>query len=134
MKKYTYLEVLFRPARAEILRLLFNPPQKERYVRELMGMSGLTLCAIQDELRKLTAVGLVTSRFNRYRRFYRANRIHPIFPDLVHLIQTSERASQISHSQLHRRKGARSRRRTRVKPLPPDRPINWHLFSKRRKT
>ena len=79
-KQYSVLEVLFPQGRAEILRLLFKSPQKERYVRELAGMSGLNLCTIQDELRKLRALCLVTSRSNRYHRFYRANQRHPSLP------------------------------------------------------
>src|SRR5437667_10705163 len=94
-KQRSVLQVLFPPARAQILRLLFTPPQKERYVRELMGMSGLTLCAIQDELRKLRALQLVLSRSNRYHRFYRANRAHPIFLDLLTIVYTSKETTQL---------------------------------------
>ena len=71
-KEHSILEVLFPQVRAEIVRLLFAPPQKERYVRELMSMSGLRLSTVQDELRKLNALQLVVSRSNRYHRFYRA--------------------------------------------------------------
>lgn len=131
-RRYTLLQALFPPARAEILRLLFSSPQKERYVRELMGMSGLTLCTVQDELRKLSALQLVTSRYHRRHRFYRANREHAAFRDLGHLIETSERTPQFGHSQLHRKKSARSRRRNKRAHLPADRPIKWDLFSKRK--
>src|SRR5205823_464051 len=82
-KQRTVLEVLFSQVRAELLRLLFTPPHKERYVRELMRMSGLRLSTVQDELRKLSALELVTSRSNRYHRFYRANRDHSLFPNFV---------------------------------------------------
>src|SRR5205807_5597345 len=55
----------------ELLQLLFAEPQKHRYVRELMNMSGLALHTIQDELQKLTAVGLIVTWSNGYHRFYR---------------------------------------------------------------
>jgi hypothetical protein len=42
----TILNVLFPRVRAEILRLLFATPKEQRYVRELMTMSGLALCTI----------------------------------------------------------------------------------------
>ena len=133
MKKLTVLEVLFPRVRAEILRLLFASPQKQRYVRELMRMSGLTLSTFQDELRKLSALQLVTSRSNRYHRFYRANRDHPLFPDFIHIVENSEKTPQISHSLVHRQRRSRPRpRKTRM--LSVDRPMKWNLFSKRAKT
>jgi predicted transcriptional regulator len=120
--------------RAEILRLLFSTPQKQYYVRELMRMSGLALCTVQDELRKLSAVGLVTSWSNRYHRFYRANRDHPLFAELLRIVQMSARLPQTEHSALHRqpRSPARNKRRrsARRAALPADRPLKWHLFSR----
>ena len=71
--KKTVLDVLFPRVRAELLRLLFVEPAQQRYVRELMNMSGLAIHTIQDELRKLTAVGLIVTWSNGYHRFYRAN-------------------------------------------------------------
>jgi DNA-binding MarR family transcriptional regulator len=129
-RQHTILEILFPKVRAEMLRLHFNPPQKERYVRELMGMSGLTLSTVQDELRKLSALQLVTSRRNRCHRFYRANADHPLFPDLVHIVETSERSPQIDRSLVHVPRGLGRVRRRKPRPLPPDRPLRWDLFSK----
>src|SRR5437763_2375194 len=133
MKQHSVLKVLLPPARAEILHLLFLPPRRERYVRELMGLSGLTLCAIQDELRKLSALQLVTSRSNRYHRFYRANHNHPIFRALVQIVENGEQTPHISHLALHRQTRGRPRRKKRAH-LAPSRPMNWGLFSKRPKT
>src|SRR5947207_2255743 len=48
------LEVLFPQVRAELLRALFQPPLKQRYVRELVVITGLAMHTIQDELRKLS--------------------------------------------------------------------------------
>ncbi len=76
----TILEILFPRVRAEILRLLFSEPARQRYVRELMTMSGLALRTVQEELANLSAAGLITSWTNGYHRFYRANRDHKLFP------------------------------------------------------
>jgi hypothetical protein len=118
---------LFPKVRAQLLRLLFDLPQKQRYVRELANMSGLALCTIQDELRKLTAVGLLVSWSNGYHRFYRANNDHPLFPQLVRFVQLSARLPRTKHSALNRQRRSRSRgRRARrtMDPLPRDR--SWH--------
>ena len=55
------LDILFPKVRAEILRLLFSDPTRQRYVRELMVMSGLALRTVQEELANLSAAGLLTS-------------------------------------------------------------------------
>ena len=77
-REVAVLDVLFPNVRATMLRLLFRTPPKQRYIRELMNLSGLALCTVQDELRKLSAVGLVTSWSNGYHRYYQASEQHPI--------------------------------------------------------
>jgi predicted transcriptional regulator len=128
------LEVLFPKVRAEVLRLLFSSPPKQRYVRELMNMSGLALCTVQDELRKLSAVGLLTSWTDRRFRFYRANRDHPLFSELLRFVQLSARLPRTKYSALHRRSRFRApnkRRRRRLPALPMDRPIKLGIFAHR---
>jgi predicted transcriptional regulator len=102
------LDLLFPKVRAEILRLLFSDAKNQRYVRELMTMSGLALRTIQEELATLSALGLVTSWSNGYHRFYSANRDHPLFSHLLAIVQTSARLPRTTQP-LHRRR----RRRTR---------------------
>src|SRR5690349_15993476 len=85
------LDLLFPEARAAILRLLFSNTRVQRYVRELMVMSGLALRTIQEELATLSAAGVITSWSNGYHRFYKANRDHPLFSDLRNIIQKSSR-------------------------------------------
>ena len=92
--KLPALDLLFPKVRAEILRLLFFNPKNQRYVRELMTMSGLALRTVQEELAILTALGLVTSWSNGYHRFYRANRAHPLFSHLLGIVQTGARLPQ----------------------------------------
>jgi len=134
MKKWhSVLEALFPQGRAEILRLLFAAPQKERYVRELMRMSELTLGTVQDELRKLRALQLVRSRSNRYHRFYRANRDHALFRAVVEIVETSEKTPRIERDLLHRKRRKKGRAR-KDRAMAADRPMQWHLFSKRQKT
>lgn len=133
-KQHSVLEVLFPQVRAEVLRLLFAPPRKQRYVRELMQMSGLALSTIQQELRRLSALQLISSWSNRYHRFYRANRDHPLFRDLVHIVETSEKTPLLGRSAVHRQRKSRRRGRKQALPFAPDPATHWDLFSRRRKT
>jgi hypothetical protein len=114
------LDVLFPVVRAKIFRALLTPPMKQRYVRELMIESGLALHTVQDELRKLSAVGLVTSWSNGYHRFYRANSDHPLFAPLRRIIEISAELPATKHSALHRplrRRPTKRARRRRPRPV-----------------
>jgi hypothetical protein len=133
--KKTVLDVLFPRVRAELLRLLFVEPAQQRYVRELMNMSGLALHTIQDELRKLTAVGLIVTWSNGYHRFYRANQDHPLFGSLFHIVGVAATLAKTKTlRQPHRRRPAKQRTGRRRVPLPKDWPGKWDLFSNRRQT
>lgn len=80
------LSTLFPQVRAELLRLLFCGQGVRLHVRELARQSGLTLGTVQDELKKLTAGGLLLSERDGNRRYYSANADHPVFPDLRSLV------------------------------------------------
>jgi predicted transcriptional regulator len=125
------LEILFPAVRAELIRLLFALPPREYYVRELMLKSNLALHTVQDELRKLSALGLVTSRSTGARRFYQANRKHPIYPHLQKIVQLSERSPRTRQSALLRPRGSTKKRRPKLSHLPPDYPINWGTLRRR---
>ena len=134
------LDVLFPKVRAEILRALFSGSNTRRYVRELMRETGLALCTVQDELRKLSGVEIVTSYSNGYHRFYAPNAGHPLFHDLRRIVELSERLPRTKRSALLRRQTStmsrNQRRRRKPRMLRPDRsPLSWNLFSSRgRKT
>ena len=66
--------------------MLFARGDDELYTRELARRSFLALRTVQDELAKLEAAKLIVSRSNGYRRFYRANRRHPLYPALHELV------------------------------------------------
>ena len=77
---------LFPVVRAELLQLLFTNPRQELYVRELARLSHLSLQTVQDELAKLDAADLVSTRTNGYQRFYHANSQHPLYATLRKLV------------------------------------------------
>ena len=101
------LHGLFPLVRAEVLRLLFTNPGQELYVRELARLSHLSLQTVQDELAKLEAAHLISSRSNGYHRFYRADAKHPLYGTLRKLVV---RAALHRHSQ-PRARGQRRRMR-----------------------
>src|SRR5712691_12718718 len=135
--KQTVLEVLFPKARAEIFRLLFGSKRRPRYVREIMGETDLALRTIQDELKKLKTIGLITSSSNGYQRFFSANTQHPLFREIVRIAEMSERLPPAKHSELFRASrftGSKTRRAAKPRPIGRNRPPSWGIFSSSRRT
>jgi hypothetical protein len=129
------IEVLFPQVRARLFEVLFRRPIRQRYVRELMGVTGLALHTVQDELRKLSAIGIVRTWSNDYHRFYAANPSHPLFAHLVAFVQVSGRLPRAKDTALRRpRSQAKKRARGRPRHMPIDWQPRWGLFESPRKT
>jgi predicted transcriptional regulator len=113
--------------RAKVFELLFGATVREHYVRELALRSHLALHTIQDELRKLSALELVTSRSKGSHRYYQANRQHPLYPAITQMVALSGRSPRAQIADLRRPKGAtKKKQRTRRAHLKlPYGPINW---------
>ena len=80
------VDIVSSRVKAEILRLLFGLRQPELHLRELTRQSGLSLGTVQQELRRLTRVGIVTARKDGNRVYYRANSQHPVHGELRSLV------------------------------------------------
>jgi DNA-binding transcriptional ArsR family regulator len=80
------VDIVSSRVKAELLRLLFGLGQSELHLRELVRQSSLSLGTVQQELRRLTRVGLVMARKDGNRVYYRANLDHPAFRDLYSLV------------------------------------------------
>jgi hypothetical protein len=125
---------LFPEVRAKVFELLFGATVQEYYVRELALRSHLALHTVQDELRKLSAIELVTSRSTGLYRYYQANRRHALYPAICQIVSLSGQLPTAHVTALRRlsRKGAakpKGGRRANLKV--PYRPINWGIFEKK---
>src|ERR1041385_6452924 len=133
--KRSVLEVFFPAVRAEVFRLLFGSTATEFYVRELRLKTHLALHTVQDELRKLSALSLVTSRSNGFQRFYRANRHHALYRHIHAIVQLSEKSPRTRHAAFLRppsRRASMKKRRPKRAHLRPDYPINWGTLQRRK--
>ena len=101
-KRKDILEVIFPESRSRVLRLLFTAPKKGRYGRELAQLSGLALSTTQEELATLVAADLIVAGklAPGCRRYYRANRDHPLYPHLFGLLHAAGRLSAVDVSNL----------------------------------
>lgn len=82
----TLVDIVSSRVKAELLRLLFGLSQPELHLRELVRQTGLSLATLQQELRRLCRVGVVTARRDGNRVYYRSNPDHPIHRDLCSLV------------------------------------------------
>ena len=80
-------EFLSSRTRAEILGLLFNGQGAEYYLRDIEKISGISISSIQKEVKNLLSLDLIKSRIDGNRIYYSANRIHPLYPDLVSIVE-----------------------------------------------
>src|ERR1700730_15112499 len=132
-RKHSLLDALFPKARAEILRLLFGGKRRPRYVREIMRVSDLALRSIQDELKRLSAIGLVVSHSNGFHRFFSPNTAHPLVHELVRIVEVSARLPHTNSSKLVRASRVRRRKKSRRVPaMRPHRQPHWGIFANRR--
>jgi predicted nucleotidyltransferase len=72
--------------KAEIFRLLFGLRRAELHLREIARQSGLSLGTVQQELKGLTAAGLLKSRRDGNRVYFSANMDHPAHRELSALV------------------------------------------------
>ena len=79
-------EILSSKIRAEIFRLLFGTIAEELHMREIERRSGYAIGTIQTELKKLLRLDLVKKRKDGNRLYYRANKEHPLYPDIRSLV------------------------------------------------
>ncbi len=86
----TLSKLLSSRTRAEILKTLFGLNSKEVHLREITRRAGLSLGAVQDELKKLKGLDLIAIRRDGNRLYCRANTDHPLYPILRQLVMKTD--------------------------------------------
>jgi predicted nucleotidyltransferase len=73
---------LFGRARRAVLGLLYAHPDESFYVRQVVRAAGVGQGAVQRELRRLSAAGIIEREQHGRQVFYRASRACPVFSEL----------------------------------------------------
>jgi len=73
-------------ARLAVLKLLLLSSGQRFYLREIAERTGLPVRAVQLEVARLEASGLLESELEGRRKYYRANRLAPVFPEVRTLL------------------------------------------------
>ena len=79
-------EILSSRVRSEIFRLLFGASERQLYVREMERRTGLSVATVRQELQKLLRMQLVEAQRSGNRLYYRANKGHPLYPDIRNMV------------------------------------------------
>lgn len=79
-------DALFTATQQRVLALLFGQPDRSYFATELIGLARVGSGAVQRELKRLTASGLVTVTRVGARKHYQANHASPVFDELHKLI------------------------------------------------
>jgi predicted nucleotidyltransferase len=79
-------DALFTKVQQRVLGLLFGNADRSFYAKELIALADSGSGAVQRELARLEAAGLVTIRRSGNQKHYQANPEAPVFPELRALI------------------------------------------------
>lgn len=73
--------------RVKLLLKFFMNPETRSYLRSLAEEFGESTNAVRVELNRLEKAGILESSPDGRTRLYRANRKHPLFPDIISLVK-----------------------------------------------
>lgn len=79
-------DVLFTKVQQRVLGVLFGNPQRSFYANEIINLAQSGTGAVQRELVRLQAAGLVTVEQIGRQKHYQANRSSPVFEELRGLV------------------------------------------------
>lgn len=86
-RRYSLADALFTTTQQRVLGALYGQPQRSFTVSELIASTGAGSGAVQRELAKLVASGLLTVRPIGNQKHYQANPAAPIHAELVGIMQ-----------------------------------------------
>ncbi len=79
-------EILSSNIRAEIFRNLFGVEKRSLHLREIERRTGFAVGTVQQEIKKLLRLDLITRIKDGNRSYYKANTDHPLYPEIRNLV------------------------------------------------
>jgi predicted nucleotidyltransferase len=94
-------DALFTTTQQRVLGTLYGQPQRSFTVSELIARTGAGSGAVQRELAKLTASGLLTMRPVGNQKHYQPNPAAPIHAELIGIMQKTVALADVLREALH---------------------------------
>jgi hypothetical protein len=82
----TLSDILFSRTRSAVLAVLYGQENKSFYLRQLVGITGAGMGAVQREVKRLLEAGLIAKSTSGNQTFYRANPASPVFNEVKSLV------------------------------------------------
>jgi len=79
-------EILSSNIRAEIFRNLFGVEKQSLHLREIKRRTGFAVGTVQQEIKKLQRLDIITRIKDGNRIYYKANTDHPLYPEIRNLV------------------------------------------------
>ena len=99
-KKSNLSEALFCKTQRGVIGLLFGNPRRSFYANEIVRHAKAGIGAVQRELARLTAAGLLTVSRVGNQKHYQANPETPIFDELEAIVVNKRVAGEVPRRQL----------------------------------
>lgn len=80
-------DALFTSTQQKVLGLLFGQPERSFFVTQVMDLAKSGRGAVQRELQRLEAAGLVSVEMRGNQKHYQANRKSPLFDEICSIVQ-----------------------------------------------
>jgi len=93
-------DALFAKAQQRVLGVLFGTPSRSFYANEIIALAGSGTGAVQRELARLEASGLVTATRVGRQKHYQANARAPVFEELRALVLKTSGLAEVLRSAL----------------------------------
>jgi len=93
-------DLLGSRTRARLLTLFLMHPDDEFYLREAVRAAKVSLSPAQNELARLSELGVLTERRRGSNRYFRANRHHPLFQELRSVVLKTAGIGDLLRAQL----------------------------------
>ncbi len=100
-KPNTIANALFSSVQQRVLGILFGQPDRSFYANEVIKLAASGTGAVQRELRRLEAAGLVTATRRGNQKHYQANRDCPVFDELRGLMLKTTGLTDVLRAALH---------------------------------
>jgi uncharacterized protein len=81
------IDALFPKTRRDILAATYGQPERWWYLSELAQHLDATPSSLQRELESLASSGILRTRREGKRKYFRAENASPIFDELVHIVE-----------------------------------------------
>ncbi len=98
-------DALFPETRQRVLMLFFGQPERAFTTKEVIELVGSGTGAVQRELERLVASGLVSCIANGRTKLYQAERASPIFEELTSIVEKTVGIPELIASALTKLRG-----------------------------